>query len=163
MRANFIKLFNHLIGFKSLQRTYCFPLPSSVSLWLNIQKHLLFSGSSCAETLLWQKQPIPAPFYLKIISLLLISATLLYLTTISSCKSVEISEPGTSYCLRWKLYCYFLIKSSKARKFYLSLCFLFFFRFFCFYFVVSTFLYWPIYITTANLQCLTLSNPSHPK
>ena len=40
---------------------YYFTLPSSVSL----RKHLLFSGSSSAETLLWQKQLIHAPFYLK--------------------------------------------------------------------------------------------------
>ena len=40
---------------------YYFTLPSSVSL----RKHLLFSGSSSAETLLWQKQLIHAPFCLK--------------------------------------------------------------------------------------------------
>ena len=135
------------MAFTSLQRPYCVPLPPSVSLRLNIQKHLLFSGSSCAETLLWQKQPIPAPFYLKTISLLLISATLLYLTTIPSCMSAdggETSEAEASYCLWWKLYCYSVIKSSNARKFYFSLCFLSFFRFFCFSFFVFTFLYWPI-------------------
>ena len=38
----------------------------------NIRKHLLSSGSSRSETLLWQKQLIPAPFYLKSISVLLI-------------------------------------------------------------------------------------------
>ena len=79
-----------------------------MSWWSNIQKHLLFSGSSSAETLLWQKQLIPAPFYLKSISLLLISATLLYLSTIPSCMSTvgkETSDPETSYCLQWKLFC----------------------------------------------------------
>ena len=70
--ANFIKLFNHLVTFTSLHIPYYFRLPSSVSLLLNIWKHLLFSGSSSAETLLWQKQLIPAPFCLKSISLLLI-------------------------------------------------------------------------------------------
>ena len=32
---------------------------------MSLRKHLLFSGSSSAETLLWQKQLIHAPFYLK--------------------------------------------------------------------------------------------------
>ena len=110
--ANFIKLFNHLIVFTNLHRPYYFTLPSSVGLWSNIQKHLLFSGSSSAETLLWQKQLIPAPFYLKRISLLLISATLisaLYLSTIPwfmSAVGKETSEPETSYFLWWKLFCY---------------------------------------------------------
>ena len=104
-----MKLFNHLIVFTSLHGPYYFILPSSLSLWSNIWKHLLFSGSSSAETLLWQKQLIPAPFYLNIISLLLISATLLNLSTIQSCMSAvgeETSEPETSYCLRWKFFCY---------------------------------------------------------
>ena len=32
---------------------------------MSLRKHLLFSGSSSAETLLWQKQLIHGPFYLK--------------------------------------------------------------------------------------------------
>ena len=48
----------------------------------NTRKHLLSSGSSCVKTLLWQKQTIPAPFYLKRTPLLLIWVTLLYLSTI---------------------------------------------------------------------------------
>ena len=80
-----------------------------MSLWSNIRKHLLFSGSSRAEILLWQKQLIPAPSYLKSISLLLISATLICLWTIPSYMSAvgkETSQPERSYCLRWKLLCY---------------------------------------------------------
>ena len=82
-----------------------------MGLWSNIQKHL-FSGSSSAETLFRQKQLIPATFYLKSISLLLISATLisaLYLSTIPwfmSAVGNETSEPEISYCLWWKLFCY---------------------------------------------------------
>ena len=53
----------------------------------NIRKHVLFSRSSSAETLLWQKHLIPAPFYLKRILLVLISATLLDLSTIPSSMS----------------------------------------------------------------------------
>ena len=45
-------------------------------------KHLVSSGSSCVKTLLWQKQTIPAHFFLKRTPLLLISVTLLYLSTI---------------------------------------------------------------------------------
>ena len=111
--ANFIKHFNHLIAFTSVHRPYCFTLPSSVSVSefvvKNIRRHVLFSGCSCTETLLWQKQLIPAPFYLKSISLLLISATLLYHSTIPWCVCAvgeETSEPETCYCLRWNLYCY---------------------------------------------------------
>ena len=106
------KLFNPLIAFTSLHRPYCVTLPSSVSvnLWSKIFKNnFFFSWSSCAETLLWQKQLIPAPFYLKSISLLLISATLLYHSTIPWCVCAvgeETSEPETCYCLRWNLYCY---------------------------------------------------------
>ena len=43
-------------------------LPSSVSLWSNIRKHLLFTGSYYVQTLLSQKLPIPSPFYLKSIT-----------------------------------------------------------------------------------------------
>ena len=85
-------------------------LSSSVSLWSNIQKHLLFSGFSCAETLLLQQLLIPTPFYLKSISSLLISATLLYLSIIPSCMLLlaqKNQQPRNgSYCFRGKLYCY---------------------------------------------------------
>ena len=80
-----------------------------MSLWSNIWKHL-FSGSSCAETLLWQKLLIPTPFYLESISFLLISATLLHLSTIPSCmlllaRKNEQARNG-NYYFRWKLYLY---------------------------------------------------------
>ena len=76
----------------------------------NIQNFFCFSGASWAEFLLWQKQLIPAPFYFKSVSLLLISVILLYLSSILSCKFAvgeETSKTETSYCLRWKLYYYF--------------------------------------------------------
>ena len=119
--------FNHLIVFTSLHAPYYFTLPYSVSLWSNIRKHLLFSGSSRAEIFLWQKQLIPAPFYLKSISLLLISATLLYLWTILSYMSAvgeEHSEPETSYCLL-KTFLLLLIKSPNARNLFLPLLYVF--------------------------------------
>ena len=44
----------------------------SVRLWSKIFENIFFSsGFSCAETFLWQKQLIPAPFYLKSFLLLL--------------------------------------------------------------------------------------------
>ena len=100
--ANLIKLLNHLIAFRDLHRPYCFTLPSSVlvSLWSKLSKNIFFSGSPCVEILLWQKQLIPASFYLKSISLFIISATLLYLSTIPSCMFAvgeETSKPETSY------------------------------------------------------------------
>ena len=127
-----------------------------MNLWSNIRKHLLFSRSSSAETLIWQKQLILAPFYLKSISLLLISATLLYLSTIPSCMCAvgeETSKLERRYCLRWKLFWYSLPSHLKPETFVspsaLCLCFFFF-----------VFVFWSIEITAANLQGLTHSNPS---
>ena len=54
-------------------------------------------------------QLISAPYYFKSISLLLITATLPYLSTILSCMSAageETSEPEISHCVRWKMFCY---------------------------------------------------------
>ena len=156
--ANFIKILHHFIVFTSLHRPNYFTLPFPVSLWSNIQRHQFFSGSSRAETLLWQKQLIPATFYLKSISLLLISATLLYLSTIPSCMSChavseETTEPETSYCLRWKLSCYsspnHLMPETFVSPSTLCLSFVFF-----------VFIFWPIETTTANLQDLSHSKPS---
>ena len=103
-----------------------------------------------------KKQLIPAPLYLKSISLLLASATLLYLSTIPSCMSAvgeETSEPETSYCLRWKLFCYsspsHLTPVTFLSPFALCICFDLF-----------VFVFWLIEITTANLQGLIHSNPS---
>ena len=119
-------------------------LHSSVSLWSNIRKHLLFSGSSCAETLLWQKQLIPASFYLKSIPLLLISVTLHYLSTIpSSAVGEETSEPETSCCVRWKLYCYSSPSHLTPENFVSSSAF-------CLSFVFFVFAFWPIKTTTAD-------------
>ena len=154
--ANFIKLSNHLTVFTSLHRPYYFTLNSSVSLRSNIRKNLLFSGSSSTETLLWQKRLIPAPFYLKSISLLLISATFFYLSTIPSCMSdvgEETSKPETICCLRWKLFCY-SSPSHLTPKNIVSPSAL------CLSFVFFVFVFWSIETTTSNLQGLTHSNPS---
>ena len=113
-----------------------------------------FSGSSSAETLLWQRQLILAPFYLKSISLFLISATLLYLSTITSCMSAvgeEFSEPKTS--LLWKLFCY-SSPSHITPETFVSASAL------CLSFVFFVFVFWPIETTTTNFQALTHSNPS---
>ena len=128
-----------------------------MGLWSNIQKHL-FSGSSSAETLFRQKQLIPATFYLKSISLLLISATLisaLYLSTIPwfmSAVGNETSEPEISYCLWWKLFCYSSPSHLIPETFVSpsALCLSFIFSFLCS----------DLKTTTANLQGLTHPNPS---
>ena len=119
---------------------------------VNYPKTSSFSRSSSAETLLWQKQLVPAPFYLKSISLLLISATLLFLSTIPSCMSVvgeETSEPETRYFLRRKLFSYsspsHLTPETFVSPSAVCLCFVFF-----------VFVSWPIETTTANLQGLTI-------
>ena len=131
----------------------------------NAGNYRLFSASSYAETLLWQKQLIPATFYLKNISLLIISATLLYLSTIPSCMSAvgeETSKPEPSYCLRWKLYSY----SSSSHLTPEKPFFIWFLSFFRFRFLAY---FWPLLTTTANLPGLTHWNlskkyyPSHPK
>ena len=125
----------------------------------NIREHVPFSGSSCPETLLWQKQLIPASFYLKSISLLLISVTLHYLSTIPSCRisavGEETSQPETSCCVRWKLYCYSSPSHLTPEHFVCSSAFCLSFVFFFFVFV-----YWPIETTNVNLRGLTHSNPS---
>ena len=108
------------------------------------------------ETLLWQKQLISAPFYLKSILLLLISATLLYLSTIPSYKSVVgkgTGDPETSYCLWWKLFATPHLKSSNARNLCFFLCFMSLFRFF-------SFIFWSIETTTAICRVWLTQNPS---
>ena len=124
----------------------------SVNFWSKISENIFFfSGSSCARTLLWQKQLIPASFYLKSIPLLLISVTLHYLSTILSCifaVGEEISEPETSWCVRWKLYCYSSLSQLTQENFVSSSTF------------CLSFVYWPVETTTANLWGLTHSNPS---
>ena len=125
-----------------------------MSLWSDIRKYLLFSGSSSAEAILWQKQLIPAPFYLKSISLLLMSATLLYLSTIPSCTSAvgeETSMPETSYCLQWKLFCHSSPSHLTPETFVFPSAL-------CLCFVSFVFVFWPIETTTTNLQDLTYSN-----
>ena len=87
---------------------------------------------------------------------MLISATLLYLSTIPSCMSAvdkETSEPETSYCLRWKLFSYSSPSQLAPETFvYPSTLFL------CFVFFV--FLFWTIETTTATFQGSTHSTLS---
>ena len=75
----------------------------------NIQKNLPFSGTSCRETLFWQKQIIPAPLTLKSISLLLISPTFYFISQFNhsfmSAVGEETSEPEIE-AIRWKLCCH---------------------------------------------------------
>ena len=80
------------------------------------------------------------PFYLKSISLLLISAILLYLSTIPSCMSAvgeETSMPETCYYLWWKHFCCFspshLMPETFVSPSALCLCLIFF-----------VFVFWPI-------------------
>ena len=102
-------------------------------LWWNIRKHLFFSGSTCGETLLWQKLLIPTPFYLKSILFLLISATLLYLSTIPCCCwCKKLASQRRKLLLPMKNLLLLLTKSPNARKFSSSVCFLSFFCFFLF-------------------------------
>ena len=113
-----------------------------MSLWLNIRKHLIFSWSSSAETLLWQKQLIPAPFYLKSISLLLIS-------------HYFISQPFHHVCL-------LLAKKLASQKQAIAFDENFFgtFSALCLSFVFFVFVFWPIETTAVNLQGLGHWNPS---
>ena len=127
-----------------------------MSLRSNIPKYLLFSGSSSAETLLWQKQLIPAPFCLKSISLLLISATLLYLSTIPSVcllLAKKLASQKQANCLWWKRFCY-SSPSHLTPETFVSPSAL------CLSFVFFVFVFWLIESTIANLQGLTHSNPS---
>ena len=109
--------------------------------------------SSSGETLLWQKQLIPAPFYLKGISLLLIWVTLFFLPTIPSCMSAVgegTSKPETSYLMKTLLLLF--SKSPNTRKFCCSFCFLSFFRFFHFRFLA----YWDQYHKFAGFDSFKL-------
>ena len=141
--------FNHLIVFTSLHGPYHFtlatflsefvvkyPKPSSFFLYLLMQK-LFFDNSSLTLRL------IPAPYYLKSISLLLITTTLTYLSTISSCMSAageDTSEPEISHCIWWKTFCY-PSPSHLTPETFLPLLYVSFFRFFRYLFLA----YWDHY------------------
>ena len=86
----------------------------------------------------------------------LISTTLLYLPTIPSCMSAvgeETSEPGTSYSLPWKDFCY-SSPSHLTPETFVSPSTL------CIYFVFFVFVFCPIETTAKNLQGLTHWNRS---
>ena len=102
----------------------------------NIRKHLLFSRSFCLKTLPWQKQLIPAPFYLKSISSLLISATLIISQTFHHvCLLLAKKLASQRQAIAFdENFIALLTKSPNTRKFSSSLCFLSFFRFYPFFF-----------------------------
>ena len=111
-------------------------LSSLVSLWSNIRKHLLFSGSSCAETLLWQKRLIPTPFYLKSISFFVnlwhITLSLNHFIMYAAVGAKKLASQKRKLLLSMKTLLLLLTKSPNARKFCFSVCFLSFFCFFHF-------------------------------
>ena len=132
-----------------LPQWVCCQISENIFFFLNLLVQKLFFDNSSLT--LWL---IPAPFYLKSISLLFIIATLLYLATISSCifaAGEETSEPEVSYCDRWKLFSYsspsHLLPETFPSALCLSLVFL-------------VFIFWLIETTTTNLQGLTHSNQS---
>ena len=124
----------------SLHKTpYCFTLPlSQCVLQSNFRKHLLFSGSSCAESLFQQKPLFSAPLY----SQQWDHFIALNLSTIPSC--------WTKLWLSMKILL-LLTKSPYGRKFCFLVCFLSFFRF-CFL------TYWDHYCKFAGCDSLILQN-----
>ena len=134
-----------------LPQWVCCQISENIFFFLNLLVQKLFFDNSSLTL-----QLISATFYLKSISLLLITARLLYLSIISSCMSAageETSEPEISYCLRWKLFCY-SSPSHLTPETFVSPSAL------CLSFVFFVFVFWLIESTIANLQGLTHSNPS---
>ena len=150
------RTFNNLLAFTSLHSTYCFTLPTFIAKcqWVCGQKYpktssflwiFLCRNSSLIKT------TDSCFFVLKNISLLLISVTLHYLSTILSCISAvgeETSEPETRCCVRWKLHCHSLPGQLTPESFVSSSAF-------CLSFFFFVFVYWPIETTTEHLQGLT--------
>ena len=132
---------------------YFFNTPGN-SISSNLRKIFSFSGSSYAETLIWQEPLIPAPFYWKLLEHLIVLNLnhITYLSTISSCLLLAKKQDGLR-CSSMKTLLLLLTKSPNARKFCFSVYFL---PFFLSFFLSSVFVFWPIKITTANLP----SNPS---
>ena len=141
---------------QTFQSSYSLHKPPSIILfhtylpqWVcgQISENIFFFLDLLVQKLFFdKKQLIPAPLYLKSISLLLASATLLYLSTIPSCMSAvgeETSEPETSCCVRWKLYCYSSPSHLTPENFVSSSAF-------CLSFVFFVFVFWPIKTTTAD-------------
>ena len=132
----------------------------------NIRKHLLFSRSFCLKTLPWQKQLIPAPFYLKSISSLLISATLIISQTFHHvCLLLAKKLASQRQAIAFdENFIALLTKSPNTRKFCFFLCFLSFFRLFRFRLLP----YWDHYCKFARFdsvtpqKILTNSNNQHP-
>ena len=123
-----------------------------MSLLSNIWKHLLFSGSSSAETLLWQKQLIPAPFCLKGISLLLIPQH--YFTYqpfhhVCLLLATKLASQKQAYCLWWKLFCYSSLSHLTPETFISPSAL-------CLSFVLFVFVFQLIETTTADLQGFTI-------
>ena len=125
---------------------HCFVLPSYQWVCGQITKHL-FSVSSCAEFLLWQKPLVSARVYWKKLDHLIVLITFNH-----SIMSVVGEEK--SYGLQWKLY-YYPPPGHLTRQDFVSL-----FAFCLFFFFFFVFDFWLIETTTGYLQGLTHSNPS---
>ena len=150
--------FNNLLAFTSLHRTYCFTLPTFIAKcqWVCGQKYPKTSSFLwiflCRNSSL-TKTTDSCFFLLKNISLLLISITLHYLSTILSCISAvgeETREPETRCCFRWKLYCYSLPCQLTPESFVSSSAFCLSFVFFHFRLLA----YWDHYWTFARFDSL---------
>ena len=143
--ANTIKLFSHLIAFASLHTVSRY-LPLRVSLRSNLQKYLLFSESSCAETLFLTKITDFSSFLLKI--------TGAYRYSYSHSHCIAIFQSFYDSCWRinnlWKVLLakpnqetqtktllLLFTKQHNARKFCFSVCFLPFFCLFLSFFLLK--------------------------
>ena len=129
----------------------CCQISETIFFFLNLLLQKLFFDNSSLTP-----QLISAPYYFKSISLLLITATLPYLSTILSCMSAtgeETSEPEISHCVRWKMFCY-SSPSHLTPETFVSPSAL------CLSFIFFVIVFWLIETTIANLQGLTHSNPS---
>ena len=120
----------------------------------NTQKHFLFPGSSCAETLPWQKTTDSCSFLLKkyliVVNLshITLSLTLFYPFYLDCFWRRNLLARTKLFFLMKTLFQLFS-KSPNARKFCFSFCFLSFYRFF-FLFLIFGLL--------RNFNQVTLSN-----
>ena len=123
-----------------------------MSLLSNIWKHLLFFLDLLEQNSSLTKTTDTCSFLLKTYLIVVDPTTLLYLSTIPSCMSAvgeETIEPETSYCLRWKLFCY-SSPSHLTLETFISPSAL------CLSFVLFVFVFQPIETTTADLQGFTI-------
>ena len=141
--ANFIKHFNHLIAFTSVHRPYCFTLPSSVSVSefvvKNIRRHVLFFWMFLYRNSSLTKATDSCSFLLKKYFIVVnLSHITLSLNHSMMCVCCWRRNQRTRNMLLPSIKCLLLLltKSPNARKCCFSVCFLPFFRFFRFRFLV---------------------------